>query len=98
VVAHHQTVNITATTYVDGLNVTFIATREALPDVQQVADYMVEALAELAADLVARDAGAHSSADDRKPKRIRTKAAAKSKASAKSKGKPTARRRRKAGA
>lgn len=52
VVAHHQTVNITATTYIEGLNITFIATREALPDVQRVADYTVQALDELENDLL----------------------------------------------
>ncbi len=104
VVAHHQTVNITATTYVDGLNVTFIATREAMPDVQQVADYTVEALAELAVDLGVHDASTGSTnkphgsrAEDRKQKRARTKTGAKAKASAKSTSKPTARTRRKAG-
>jgi WS/DGAT/MGAT family acyltransferase len=51
VVAHHQTLNITATTYVDELHVTFIAVREALPDIQELADGAVKALAELEADL-----------------------------------------------
>jgi len=51
VVAHHQTLNITATTYVDELHVTFIAVREALPDIQALADATVKALAELEADL-----------------------------------------------
>jgi diacylglycerol O-acyltransferase len=52
VVAHHQTLNITAGTYVDELHVTYIAVREALPDVQKLADAAVEAFAELEADLI----------------------------------------------
>ena len=52
VVAHHQTLNITAGTYVDKLHVTFIAVREALPDIQKLADATVKAFAELEADLV----------------------------------------------
>jgi diacylglycerol O-acyltransferase len=51
VVAHHQVLNITATTYVDGLHITFIALEEAIPDVQKVADYTVEAFAELESSL-----------------------------------------------
>jgi WS/DGAT/MGAT family acyltransferase len=51
VVAHHQVLNITATTYVDGLHITFIALAEAVPDVQKVADYTVEAFAELDSSL-----------------------------------------------
>jgi len=51
VVAHHQTLNITATTYVDELHVTFIAVREALPDIQKLANATLKALAELEADL-----------------------------------------------
>jgi hypothetical protein len=51
VVAHHQVLNITITTYVDELHVTFIALKEAVPDVQQLADYTAQAVAELAADL-----------------------------------------------
>jgi diacylglycerol O-acyltransferase len=47
VVAHHQVLNITATTYVDELHVTFIALREAVPDVQRLADRTVAALREL---------------------------------------------------
>ena len=50
-VAHHQVLNITATTYVDGLHITFIALEEAIPDVQKVADYTVEAFAELESSL-----------------------------------------------
>jgi WS/DGAT/MGAT family acyltransferase len=55
VVAHHQVLNITITTYVTGLHVTFIALREAIPDLQRLADYTVAALDELAQD-VARHA------------------------------------------
>jgi hypothetical protein len=51
VVAHHQVLNITITTYVDELHVTFIALREAIPDLQRLADYTAAAAAELEADL-----------------------------------------------
>jgi len=51
VVAHHQVLNITVTTYVDELHVTFIALREAIPDLQRLADYTAAAAAELDADL-----------------------------------------------
>jgi len=43
--------NITITTYVDELHVTFIALREAIPDLERLADYTAEALPALAADL-----------------------------------------------
>jgi WS/DGAT/MGAT family acyltransferase len=51
VVAHHQVLNITITTYVDRLHVTFIALREAIPDLQRLADYTAEAAAELETSL-----------------------------------------------
>jgi WS/DGAT/MGAT family acyltransferase len=51
VVAHHQVLNITITTYVDELHVTFIALKEAIPDLQHLADYTAAAAAELEADL-----------------------------------------------
>jgi hypothetical protein len=51
VVAHHQVLNITVTTYVDRLHVTFIALQEAIPDLPRLADYTVAAVAELDADL-----------------------------------------------
>ncbi len=51
VVAHHQVLNITITTYVDELHVTFIALEEAIPDLQRLADYTAAAAAELDADL-----------------------------------------------
>jgi diacylglycerol O-acyltransferase / wax synthase len=51
VVAHHQVLNITITTYVDQLHVTFIALREAIPDLQRLADYTAAAARELEADL-----------------------------------------------
>jgi hypothetical protein len=44
VVAHHQVLNITVTTYVEDLHVTFIALREAIPDLPRLADYTVAAL------------------------------------------------------
>ena len=55
VVAHHQVLNITVTTYVDGLHVTFIALEEAIPDLERLADYTVTALAALDADLPTHD-------------------------------------------
>ena len=51
VVAHHQVLNITITTYVDELHVTFIALKEAIPDLQRLADYTAAAAAELETDL-----------------------------------------------
>jgi WS/DGAT/MGAT family acyltransferase len=51
VVAHHQVLNITITTYVDELHVTFIALKEAIPDLQRLADYTAAAADELEADL-----------------------------------------------
>jgi hypothetical protein len=39
------------TTYADDLHVTFIALKEAVPDLGRMADYTVEALAQLAADV-----------------------------------------------
>ena len=51
VVAHHQVLNITITTYVDALHLTFIALREAIPDLQHLADCTAQAATELAADL-----------------------------------------------
>ena len=54
VVAHHQVLNITITTYIDGLHVTFIALREAIPDLQRLADYTTRAVATLEADLAKR--------------------------------------------
>jgi diacylglycerol O-acyltransferase len=47
VVAHHQVLNVTVTNFGDDLNVTFIALREAVPDVQALADDTVRALHEL---------------------------------------------------
>jgi len=47
VVAHHQVLNITISNYADELQVTFIAQREAVPDLQHLADLTVEALQEL---------------------------------------------------
>jgi hypothetical protein len=49
VVAHHQVLNITVTTYVDELHVTFIALREAIPDLPRLAGFTADALGELAA-------------------------------------------------
>jgi WS/DGAT/MGAT family acyltransferase len=49
VVAHHQVLNVTVTTYMDDLHVTFIALREAIPDVGKLAAYTAEAVAEIEA-------------------------------------------------
>jgi WS/DGAT/MGAT family acyltransferase len=49
VVAHHQVLNVTITTYVDELHVTFIALREALPDLRRLAEYTAAAVGQLAA-------------------------------------------------
>jgi WS/DGAT/MGAT family acyltransferase len=54
VVAHHQVLNITVTTYVDELHITFIALREAIRDLQRLADYTAEAAVELETDLAGR--------------------------------------------
>jgi WS/DGAT/MGAT family acyltransferase len=51
VVAHHQVLNITVTTYVDELHVTFIALKEAIPDLQRLAEFTAAAANELDADL-----------------------------------------------
>jgi hypothetical protein len=66
VVAHHQVLNITITTYVDELHVTFIALREAIPDLERLADYTAAALPELTADLD-RGGGARPARRPRKP-------------------------------
>jgi hypothetical protein len=47
VVAHHQVLNVTVTNYGDDLNVTFIALRDALPDLQVLADTTARALMQL---------------------------------------------------
>jgi len=47
VVAHHQVLNVTVSNFGDDLNVTFIALREAVPDLQLLADGTVRALREL---------------------------------------------------
>ena len=47
VVAHHQVLNITISNYAGELHVTFIALREAIPDVQRLADATQLALVEL---------------------------------------------------
>ena len=47
VVAHHQVLNVTISNYDDELHVTFIALKEAIPDVQRLADATMLALVEL---------------------------------------------------
>jgi WS/DGAT/MGAT family acyltransferase len=51
VVAHHQILNVTVTTYMDDLHVTFIALREAIPDLDKLATYTAEAIGAIEADL-----------------------------------------------
>lgn len=51
VVAHHQVLNITISNYAGELHVTFIALREAVPDVQRLADATQRALRELGQSL-----------------------------------------------
>jgi len=51
VVAHHQALNITITTYMQDLHVTFMALREAIPGIERLAQYTVEAVSMLEADL-----------------------------------------------
>ncbi len=58
VVAHHQVLNITISNYDDELHVTFIALREAVPDVQRLADATMRALVELQHSLTQRPATA----------------------------------------
>jgi diacylglycerol O-acyltransferase / wax synthase len=48
VVGHQQVLNVTVTTYANTLNVTFIALREALPDLERLAGLTTEAIAGLA--------------------------------------------------
>lgn len=67
VVAHHQVLNITITNYADELHVTFIALREAVPDVQQLADATQRALVELQQSL--RSARKPKSSGARRPPR-----------------------------
>ncbi len=47
VVAHHQVLNVTISNYDGELHVTFIALKEAIPDVQRLADGTMRALVEL---------------------------------------------------
>ena len=54
VVGHQQVLNVTVTTYADQLDVTFIALREAIPDLPRLADYAVTALDDLGRDLAHR--------------------------------------------
>jgi hypothetical protein len=72
VVAHHQVLNITVSTYIDKVHVTFIALREAVPNVQRLADLTVAALMELAKDL-AKSARRKPAARRRSPQRARVR-------------------------
>jgi WS/DGAT/MGAT family acyltransferase len=83
VVAHHQVLNITITTYVDRLHVTFIALREAIPDLHRLAEFTAAAVTDLEADLLP--------APRRKTRPQARKAAAKS-AKTRRAGSPAARR------
>jgi WS/DGAT/MGAT family acyltransferase len=51
VVGAHQVLNVTVTTYAEDLHVTFIALKEAVPDLGRMAGYTVEALAQLERDV-----------------------------------------------
>jgi WS/DGAT/MGAT family acyltransferase len=51
VIAHQQVLNVTITTYVDELHVTLMSQREAIPDVDRLAGYVVEAVGQIEADL-----------------------------------------------
>jgi hypothetical protein len=51
VVAHHQVLNVTVTTYMDTLHVTFIALREAIPDLDRLAIHTAEAIGAIEAEL-----------------------------------------------
>jgi WS/DGAT/MGAT family acyltransferase len=73
VVAHHQVLNITITTYVDDLHVTFIALREAVPDVQRLADYTATAVVQLEQDVL-RPARRKTAAARARPHRVGPKA------------------------
>jgi len=53
-VGNQVVLNVTVTTYVDELHVTFIAVREAIPDLPRLADYTIGAFGELARDLARR--------------------------------------------
>jgi diacylglycerol O-acyltransferase len=68
VVAHHQVLNVTVSNYGSELHVTFIAQREALPDVTRLADETVRALRDLARSVLCdgrprRQAGARRTAN-----------------------------------
>jgi len=84
VVAHHQVLNITITTYVDELHVTFIALREAIPDLRRLAEYTAAAVTELEADLArgprrkTKPQARKTPARQAKPKRARKPAARRS--------------------
>jgi WS/DGAT/MGAT family acyltransferase len=78
VVAHHQVLNVTVTTYVEDLHVTFIALREAIPDLERLAGYTAEAVDQLAADVAfvtrSREAARARPAPGRKAARRRARA------------------------
>ena len=74
VVAHHQVLNITISNYDDELHVTFIALREAVPDVQRLADATMRALVELQRSLKQRPASAGKKKAQGVGKRAATKA------------------------
>jgi len=83
-VAHHLVLNITITTHVDQLHVTFIALREAIPDLRRLAEYTADAVTELEADLARGPRGRSKErprkppARQAKPKRARKPAARRS--------------------
>lgn len=71
VVAHHQVLNVTISNYDDELHVTFIALREAIPDVQRLAEATMHALVELQHSLT------HVAVADSKKAKVARKAATK---------------------
>jgi diacylglycerol O-acyltransferase / wax synthase len=72
-IGHHQTLNVIATTYADELHITFTAIREALPDVQRLADYTVAALHSLERDLDATSPSSRGPEKKASGKRVPTK-------------------------
>ena len=58
VVAHHQVLNVTISNYDGDLHITFIALKEAIPDVQRLADATMRALVELQRSVTQRPAAA----------------------------------------
>ena len=86
VVAHHQVLNVTISNYGDDLHVTFIALKEAVPDVQRLADATMQALVELQRSVARRTtaAGKKSPTAPKRPAVKRRRSAGKTAKRAKS--------------